>query len=940
MAPTSDADTTAVYRKNYLQPFFWIKDVNLDVQIEVPEGSAATELEDKVTRVTCEMKMDLNPARSGGENGGFPKVALTGDKNLTLEKVEICRGDAAGPEWKELVKDTDYTVAAVSEADNELSVQVGSPPAKRAANGATPSFWLRTTCTMQPVKNKSGSGLYAGYVQSEGGKKVLYSTQMEAEGMRRFTYFADRPDVMSTYRSVRIEAPKEQYPVLLSNGNEMRAGEVANSNGSRHWAEYSDPWPKPCYLFALVAGDLVHVQDTFKTRGGRDVLCRVFAEKGTEQEKLTWALASLQKAMKFDEDFFNLEYDLDIFNIVSVRDFNMGAMENKSLNIFNEKLILASPNTATDADYNRIEGVVAHEYFHNWTGNRVTCQDWFQLTLKEGLTVYRDQTFSRQVGLFGESERLDQVRILRNSQFPEDAGPLAHPIRPDSYEKIDNFYTPTVYEKGSEVIRMYETILGMDGFKRGLSRYIKENDGRAATCDDFLRAMSEANDNADLKLFSQWYCTKGTPTVDVTVRAEGDASVIRLAQGGAASAVKEILHIPIRYGVLDAETGEEVVPSSVHHLKSETADIALPASLKGRRLVLSLNRGFGAPILLNCQQSVKDLGVLAVHDTDPFCRYEAFQELVKIVIHDVYESTGGDPASSAATPVLCDTVGKLVEQLKPSSDPGVHHVLAQTLGLPGMEDVAAKLKLSCQTRGEEFLMDPIRLAGAREAVRKLLVERCGEVLVDAYQAIGQKMTLDKLHPQMIGYRRSRNAIQAILENAKFAHELNSSCQTMTERAASFQVITRCAESDQAQFAQAKEAFYQFGKAEGETVLGMWFQIQAMCTTKMDVIHELAAHPDFDLTNANRFRSLVLAFIANPKLFWTEEGIAFVAGKILALDKAGNGQVAARAASNAFQKTKRVTEEYRKPMEAAVTGMLNADHTISAELREILSKIVK
>jgi len=486
------------------------------------------------------------------------------------------------------------------------------------------AFTLDVETRIAPQRNTALSGLYV-----SGGN---FCTQCEPEGFRRITYFIDRPDVMARYTTT-IVAEKGRYPVLLANGNPVESGTI---DARRHWAKWVDPHPKPSYLFALVAGDLVAVEDRFTTRSGREVALAIWVRRGDE-DKCGHAMASLKKAMRWDEEVFGLEYDLDVFNIVAVSDFNMGAMENKGLNIFNTRYVLAKPETATDTDYQNIESVIAHEYFHNWTGNRVTCRDWFQLSLKEGLTVFRDQEFSADQGSRAV-RRIADVRTLRALQFPEDDGPLAHPVRPDSYIRIDNFYTPTVYNKGAELVRMIHTLLGRDGFRRGMDLYIQRHDNQAVTIEDFVAAMQEAN-GVDLGRFKRWYEQAGTPEITVEDRWEKktksyELSLVQKVPPTPGQAEKLPMLIPLAMGLLGPDGAELPIQLEKDaESGAGTRVIALAEARESFRFVgvsappvPSLLRGFSAPVKLK-DVPLKRLKFLAIHDPDPFARWEAGQQV-------------------------------------------------------------------------------------------------------------------------------------------------------------------------------------------------------------------------------------------------------------------------------------------------------------------------
>jgi len=481
-------------------------------------------------------------------------------------------------------------------------------------------FTLTTTVAIKPQENTQLSGLY----KSSGN----YVTQCEAEGFRRITYFQDRPDVMATYK-VRVEADKAAYPLLLGNGNEVGKGDVG---AGRHYAEFVDPFRKPSYLFALVAGKLEGIESTFTTCSGRSVRLAVWSEPHNI-DQLDWAMQSLKDSMKWDEQTYGREYDLDVYHIVAVDDFNMGAMENKGLNVFNTACVLAKPSTATDGDYGRVQGVVAHEYFHNWSGNRVTCRDWFQLTLKEGLTVFRDQHFSSD--MTSEAvKRIEDVRILRAAQFPQDSGPMAHPIRPESYMAIDNFYTATIYEKGAEVVRMYNTLLTKKGFRKGMDLYFKRHDGKAVECDDFRAAMADAN-GADFGQFERWYSQAGTPIVQLTGSWDASAKRYtlsasqRYADGQAGGTPTDPVVIPIAVALIGPK-GKELMPERVLQLNESLATWTFDGIAE--RPVLSALRRLSAPVTLELEQSDDDLAHLMAHDTDPFNAWQAAQQLLEAEI--------------------------------------------------------------------------------------------------------------------------------------------------------------------------------------------------------------------------------------------------------------------------------------------------------------------
>ncbi len=732
-----------------------------------------------------------------------------------------------------------------------------------------------------PKQNTALSGLYV----SNGS----FFTQCEAEGFRRITYFPDRPDVMSRY-SVTITADKGQVPVMLSNGN---PGGMTDLGDGRHRVVWTDPHPKPCYLFALVAGDLVCVKDSFTTRSGREVALGIWVRHGDE-DRCEHAMRSLKTAMKWDEDVFGLEYDLDVFNIAAVSDFNMGAMENKGLNVFNTKYVLARAATATDFDFQSIESVIAHEYFHNWTGDRVTCRDWFQLSLKEGLTVYRDQEFSADQGSRAV-KRIGDVRALRAGQFREDAGPLAHPVQPQSYMAIDNFYTATVYQKGAEVIRMMATIIGKPAFRRGMDLYFQRHDNHAVTIDDFVAAMQDAS-GVDLNAFKLWYHQSGTPEVSIEDSYDAAACRYRLTVRQHTPPTpgepdKQPLVIPLAMGLI-AEDGSE--------LPMRLADDAAPQS--GTRLLLlkgseqqfdfedvavmptpSLLRGFSAPVKLS-GVSRERLRFLAASDTDPFVRWDSGQKYATSVL---LEHVGmfqrnetlpePDGLVAAATSVLADAGG----------DPAF---AAEALALPSEAFLADQMSIA----------DPDAIHAAREHARTAIGTHLAPMLHATYMQMADPGPY-QIDGVSIGRRALRNTCLAYLAlgnrglGTTLAKAQFDTWQSMTDVLAALSVL---AAIDGRERTSALQSFYDAWH-EDDLVLDKWFAIQAMsplCTP--DEVQKLAQHPDFDLRNPNRVRAVVSSFSAgNPYRFHhpSGDGYRFLAETIIALDPS-NGQVAARLVS--------------------------------------------
>jgi aminopeptidase N len=717
-----------------------------------------------------------------------------------------------------------------------------------------------------PSANTQLMGLYA----SNG----MLCTQCEAEGFRRITFFPDRPDVLSTYR-VRMKAQKDAFPVLLCNGNLEASGEAGDGT---HWAEWHDPWPKPSYLFALVAGDLVANRDSFTTMGGREVELAIWVREG-DLERTQHAMDSLKHSMRWDEDTFGREYDLDTFNIVAVSDFNMGAMENKGLNIFNTKYVLADTETATDGDFDAVEGVIAHEYFHNWSGNRVTCRDWFQLSLKEGFTVLRDQLFSQDMGS-APVKRIEDVRVLRAVQFPEDSGPLAHPIRPDSYREISNFYTATVYNKGAEVIRMMRTMAGEERFRAGCDLYFERHDGQAATCEDFVKAIEDGA-GLDLRQFRLWYSQAGTPKVSVKLEHGGETATLHLGQEvppTPGQPVKRPVPIPLRLALFDRETGRHQGEQLV---MLEHAQASLSFSGFASPPVLSINRGFSAPVAIERDASAEDLVFLAAHDDDPFARYEAMQDLVVAhlrdaaggVLDDAARGTGREAIRSAFAAVLADP--KLDDLMR-----------GELMILPGQAYLAEQM----------LIADPGAIHAEREALKRWL----GGALESELLALHERVSAVRysLDAKARGARKLKT--QALVYLAAGAPELATrltaaqydAADNMTDRQGALMVL---AGLQGAERTQKLLDFYNRYRGN-DLVIDKWFAIQAQSLHPkvLEHVKALAGHPDFTLKNPNRVRSLYMAFTGAPQGFHAAsgEGYRLIADLILALDPI-NPQTAAR-----------------------------------------------
>ncbi|MBM0171347.1 aminopeptidase N [Altererythrobacter sp. C41] len=719
---------------------------------------------------------------------------------------------------------------------------------------------------IDPSANSQLMGLYA----SNG----MLCTQCEAEGFRRITFFPDRPDVLSIYR-VRMEGSKAQFPILLSNGNKVAEGE---GEGGRHWAEWHDPWPKPSYLFALVAGDLVARSGSFTTMGGREVALNVWV-RAEDLPRTGHAMESLKKSMKWDEEVFGREYDLDLFNIVAVGDFNMGAMENKGLNVFNTKYVLADPETATDGDFDAIEGVIAHEYFHNWSGNRVTCRDWFQLSLKEGFTVLRDQLFSQDMQ--GEAvKRIEDVRVLRSVQFPEDSGPLAHPIRPDSFREISNFYTATIYNKGAEVIRMMRTMAGPQAFRQGTDLYFDRHDGEAATCEDFVRAMEDGA-GLDLTKFRLWYSQAGTPKVSVVLSHDGDVATLTLRQQvppTPGQPAKHPMPVPLKVALFDRETGTH---GGEQLVMLDGAEKTIAFEGFAQPPVLSINRSFSAPVSIERHVPREDLVFLAARDDDAFARSEAMQELV--VGHLVAAAGEGldEGERSEGRAAIREALSAIL------ADPALDDLMrGELMVLPGETYLAEQM----------LVADPGRIHAERESLKAWLAGELGSELRGVHaRASDVPYSLDR---DARGARKVKTLALSLLaagdpeRTADLAAEQYDAADNMTDRQGALMVLAGLASAART---DRLIDFYRRYR-ENPLVIDKWFSLQAMSLHPQTIEHvkALRDHEDFTLRNPNRVRALYMAFAGNPHAFHaaTGEGYRLIADLILELDPI-NAQTAAR-----------------------------------------------
>ncbi|CAN7165865.1 aminopeptidase N [Caballeronia sp. LjRoot29] len=807
------------------------------------------------------------------------------------------------------------------------------------------AFELTLESACNPAENTTLSGLYV-----SGGN---FFTQCEAEGFRRITYFLDRPDVMATY-TVTLRANKEAYPVLLSNGNLIEEGDLEDG---RHFARWEDPFKKPSYLFALVAGKLVKLEQRMKTGSGKEKLLQVWVEPH-DLDKTQHAMDSLVHSIEWDERRFGLELDLDRFMIVAVSDFNMGAMENKGLNIFNTKYVLANPETATDVDFGNIEAVVGHEYFHNWTGNRVTCRDWFQLSLKEGLTVFRDQEFSADMAAGLEpgaasdaaraTKRIDDVRVLRQMQFAEDAGPMAHPVRPESYVEINNFYTMTVYEKGSEVVRMYQTLLGRDGFRRGMDLYFQRHDGQAVTCDDFRHAMADAN-GRDLAQFERWYSQAGTPRI--TVRTLYDAAAKRYSltltqgYGEASEAARETqkgpLLIPFSVGLIGKNgadlplklDGEKEPQGTTRVLEFTEQEQTFTFADVAEEPLPSLLRNFSAPVVVDYDYTNEQLAFLLAHDSDPFNRWEAGQRLATRELLAL-----ADRASKGEELTLDDQVVSAFAQ-----------VLDDSTLTPAFQELAVMLPSEGYLAEQMAVSDPAAVHAARVFVSRRLATGLRDRWLAVYEA-NRTPGEYRATPDDAGKRGLKNLALVYLsqlDDPTRAIELASAqydaANNMTDRSAALSALLTAGASGSVDTAVADAAlgdFYQRFEKE-PLVIDKWFALQATQRggpkrNVLEIVRKLMQHPAFTLKNPNRARSLIFSFCgANPAQFHAADGsgYAFWAEQVTALD-AMNPQVAARLART-LEQWRRYTPALRDKAHAALEQV--ASKVKSRDVREIVEK---
>lgn len=778
-----------------------------------------------------------------------------------------------------------------------------------------PKAVVEIVSTHSPYKNTALSGLYA--------SGSMLSTQCEAEGFRRITYYPDRPDVMAKF-TVTIHADRAKYPVLLSNGNLIASGKEAKG---RHFATWEDPHLKPAYLFAMVAGKLDKAKTYFTTKSGRKVLIEIYVEPGKTKET-GFALSAIKKSMKWDEDVYGLEYDLDRFMMVATPFFNMGAMENKGLNIFNDACVLGRSETATDGTISFIERVVGHEYFHNWTGDRITCRDWFQLSLKEGLTVFREQQFCGDMNSHAV-ERLDDVRVLRRAQFSEDAGAMAHPIRPDRYQAIDNFYTPTVYEKGAEVVRMIQTLVGTQGFRKGMDLYVKRHDGQAVTCDDFVKAMADAN-KIDLKQFMLWYSQAGTPVLKVSSHYDVKAKALHIdikqsTPPTPGQKTKKPLHIPLALGLLD-DKGRDLIGTRILSLKKAQEKFTFK-NIKAKP-VLSLLRNFSAPVRLDYTQTDDELLFLLAHDSDPFNRWEAARKLlVKAIL-----------AQASSKPLPVEAIERLIHALgNVLRDPKLDAAFkAMVFALP----TESELGLALRAEGRLIDVDPLY------AARKYMLLAIADRLQKDFEATHKQLAgLDPAAADGVsmGIRSLKNSCLfylALKRDSKVLEQVfkqSENVKNMTDRMTALGILT---ETTSPLKVKALASFERAWKSN-PSVMDSWFSVQA-ATKRSDVLNDvkkLMQHPAYDIKNPNRISALIGVFAGNGLGFHNKDGSGyrFIADMIMKID-AYNPHSAA-GLTKVFARWRDYDVKRQKLMQAQLKR-LAAHKKLSANTAEIVSKSLK
>ncbi|MFK5914081.1 MAG: aminopeptidase N [Woeseiaceae bacterium] len=883
MTDTSKKETApkTVLLKDYQPPRYLLESVSLDF-----------ELFETKTQVRTKLKFSKN-----NNNNESDQSLLLNGQNLELKSLKL--------NGKKL-SNSDYTL-------NEEGLLINECP---------DDFTLEIHNEINPLENKALEGLYL----SSG----MYCTQCEAEGFRRITYFPDRPDVMSKYE-VTLHADKIKYPQLLSNGNLIAKGE---DEGGRHWATWQDPSLKPSYLFALVAGDLHCQEDSYTTISGRNVSLQVFVEH-ENSHKCDHALASLKQAMKWDEDVYGREYDLDVYMIVAVNDFNMGAMENKGLNIFNSSCVLASPETATDADFYNIQSIIAHEYFHNWSGNRVTCRDWFQLSLKEGFTVFRDQEFSADLNSRA-TKRIDDVNVLRTHQFAQDSGPMAHPIRPDHYIEISNFYTVTVYNKGAEIVRMIKNIVGAEGFRSGTDLYFNRHDGQAVTTEDFVAAIEDAT-KVDLSLFKNWYSQAGTPVLDIETQYDNSEKIFSLTiKQSCADTVgqtnKKSFHIPLQMGLINSD-GDDIELIIQGETSTNVKNMTLALTKEKQTFVfsdvkskpiLSLNRNFTSPVKINSEQSDEELTFLFANDSNAFNRWEAGQTL--------------------AINVLLSLVSDIQKNKKLGLDDSVLQAYKNTLCHPTLDQ--ALIAQAMTLPSESYLADQCETVDvdaihkARTFMKKAIAQSLKNEFKTVYDACENNKTYS-FNAKDMAMRDLKSLCLSYLMCLQGKETIENSLTTIKSATNMTDVLSALSSLSQYDIPErhaALEQFYEKWKHDAQ-VVEKWFAIQATADfpNVLDKINTLMQHEAFSITNPNKVRSLIGRFCAGNIVHFhniTGSGYTFLADQVLTLD-AMNPQIAARLVQN-FSRWRRYDEMRQQLMKQQLERIIK-EEGLSKDVFEIVSR---
>lgn len=876
---TQEVKPQTIYLKDYQQPKYLVETVDLNFILEA-----------EYTRVVSRLTITHNPDNKTKQ----APLELLGE-DITLISVAL---------------------NGVALTDNQFELTDESLIIPDVPQNTT--FTLAIENTINPQANSALEGLFV--------SNDMLCTQCEAQGFRKITFFLDRPDVMARFTTTLI-ADKTQYPVLLSNGNKIAHGELINN---RHWVTWEDPFKKPCYLFALVAGQLECIEDHYTSISGRNITLQIFVETH-DIDKCAHAMQSLKNAMHWDEQVYGREYDLDLYMIVAVGHFNMGAMENKGLNIFNTKFVLACPGTATDMDYGHIEGVIGHEYFHNWTGNRITCRDWFQLSLKEGFTVFRDQEFtadqtSRAV------KRIDDVNMLRTRQFAEDAGPLAHPIRPEAYIEINNFYTLTVYEKGAEVVRMIRTLLGTENFHRGADLYFQRHDGQAVTCEHFVKAMEDANDK-DLSQFRRWYAQAGTPSIKVEQNYDENlqALTLTLSQTIPGQANAAILHIPIKVALFAADGA--MMDATVSEVASINNELTLELTDQTQNFVfnnvpstpiISILRDFSAPVKLQVSRPLTELAFLLQYDNDSFNRWEAGQQLSASIIFQLIAAIKEDQNTGIPA-----TIVKSFKSILEQSWTDLSY-LACLLSLPAENYLAEQMTV----------VDVDAIHQARQLLKRTLAEQLSNQFTVLYQQHHQDES-GELNSTAIGRRRIKNLCLDYLsqldneDSYQLDNEQFAKANTMTDQVAALGAIVN---TNNPKKQDCLQQFYQQWQDEA-LVIDKWFSLQASSSQPgtFAVVQALLKHPAFDLKNPNRVRSLVGAFSQANALHYhakNGQGYQFLADQVIALNSL-NPQVASRMVS-ALTQWRRFDTQRQDLMKQQLERIINTEN-ISKDVFEIANK---